>query len=180
MDTIKQYHLGCRQQRLPSSEDPISSSGFFRSDHSPTGSDNSRRSVDLRHRGRGTLSGKRWKAIARSRSGGHTTRKARRQPDQPRHGSGATLTFRLQRPWHAGHDRPCPSRRSVRPTPCLGTSCMVDLVLCPYLFLIGLRNRVRVMLEWIWYYLTFKPGAALLFPRRGAVDKPSPTDHSQT
>ncbi|RPH75153.1 MAG: NAD(P)/FAD-dependent oxidoreductase [Nitrospiraceae bacterium] len=47
-------------------------------------------------------------------------------------------------------------------------------------FLIGLRNRVRVMLEWVWYYLTFKPGAALLFPRRGAVDKPSPTDNSQT
>ncbi|MDH5725316.1 MAG: NAD(P)/FAD-dependent oxidoreductase [Nitrospira sp.] len=32
-------------------------------------------------------------------------------------------------------------------------------------FLIGLRNRVRVMLEWVWYYLTFKPGAALLFER---------------
>jgi NADH dehydrogenase len=32
------------------------------------------------------------------------------------------------------------------------------------LFLIGLRNRARVMLEWVWYYVTFKPGAALLFP----------------
>jgi NADH dehydrogenase len=30
-------------------------------------------------------------------------------------------------------------------------------------FLIGLRSRVRVMSEWIWYYLTFKPGARLLF-----------------
>ena len=29
-------------------------------------------------------------------------------------------------------------------------------------FLIGLRNRVRVMSEWTWYYLTFKPGARLL------------------
>lgn len=29
-------------------------------------------------------------------------------------------------------------------------------------FLIGLRNRVRVMFEWTWYYLTFKPGARLL------------------
>jgi len=29
-------------------------------------------------------------------------------------------------------------------------------------FLIGLRNRVRVMTEWAWYYLTFKPGARLL------------------
>jgi NADH:ubiquinone reductase (H+-translocating) len=47
-------------------------------------------------------------------------------------------------------------------------------------FLIGLRNRVRVMLEWVWYYLTFKPGAALLFPRRSASpDKPSSTDNSQ-
>jgi NADH:ubiquinone reductase (H+-translocating) len=32
-------------------------------------------------------------------------------------------------------------------------------------FLIDLRNRVRVMLEWMWYYLTFKPGAGLLFER---------------
>ncbi|HEX5646756.1 MAG TPA: NAD(P)/FAD-dependent oxidoreductase, partial [Nitrospira sp.] len=30
-------------------------------------------------------------------------------------------------------------------------------------FLIGFRNRVRVMSEWLWYYLTFKPGAGLLF-----------------
>lgn len=29
-------------------------------------------------------------------------------------------------------------------------------------FLIGFRNRARVMSEWIWYYLTFKPGARLL------------------
>ena len=29
-------------------------------------------------------------------------------------------------------------------------------------FLIGLNNRVRVMCEWAWYYLTFKPGARLL------------------
>ncbi|MDK2743414.1 MAG: NAD(P)/FAD-dependent oxidoreductase [Nitrospira sp. BO4] len=33
-------------------------------------------------------------------------------------------------------------------------------------FLIGFRNRVRVMSEWTWYYLTFKPGAKLLFGRQ--------------
>ena len=32
-------------------------------------------------------------------------------------------------------------------------------------FLIGFRNRVRVMSEWTWYYLTFKPGARVLFER---------------
>ncbi len=37
-------------------------------------------------------------------------------------------------------------------------------------FLIGFRNRFRVMSEWIWYYLTFKPGARLLYLTR---DKPS-------
>lgn len=48
-------------------------------------------------------------------------------------------------------------------------------------FLIGLRNRARVMLEWIWYYVTFKPGAALLFPKKGhPPDNPSPRDDSQT
>ena len=31
------------------------------------------------------------------------------------------------------------------------------------LFLIGFRNRVRVMSEWIWYYLTFKPGARVIY-----------------
>ena len=30
-------------------------------------------------------------------------------------------------------------------------------------FLIGFRNRVRVMSEWVWYYLTFKPGARVLY-----------------
>ena len=37
-------------------------------------------------------------------------------------------------------------------------------------FLIGFRNRVRVMSEWIWYYLTFKPGARVIY------GKPRPTD----
>ncbi|SLM46505.1 NADH dehydrogenase [Nitrospira japonica] len=32
-------------------------------------------------------------------------------------------------------------------------------------FLVGFRNRVRVMSEWIWFYLTFKPGARVLFER---------------
>ncbi|HKT36527.1 MAG TPA: NAD(P)/FAD-dependent oxidoreductase [Nitrospira sp.] len=30
-------------------------------------------------------------------------------------------------------------------------------------FLIGVRSRIRVMSEWIWYYLTFKAGARVLF-----------------
>ena len=30
-------------------------------------------------------------------------------------------------------------------------------------FLIGFRNRLRVMSEWIWYYLTFKAGARLIY-----------------
>jgi NADH:ubiquinone reductase (H+-translocating) len=29
-------------------------------------------------------------------------------------------------------------------------------------FLIGFRNRVRVMLEWMWYYITFKPGSRVI------------------
>jgi NADH dehydrogenase len=30
-------------------------------------------------------------------------------------------------------------------------------------FLIGFRNRVRVMSEWVWYYITFKPGARVIY-----------------
>jgi NADH dehydrogenase len=30
-------------------------------------------------------------------------------------------------------------------------------------FLIGFRNRARVMVEWMWYYLTFKPGARVIY-----------------
>jgi NADH dehydrogenase len=37
-------------------------------------------------------------------------------------------------------------------------------------FLIGLRNRFRVVSEWIWYYLTFKPGARL-------IEQPHDTPH---
>jgi NADH:ubiquinone reductase (H+-translocating) len=36
--------------------------------------------------------------------------------------------------------------------------CMVHIF-----FLIGFRNRIRVMSEWMWYYLTFKPGARLMY-----------------
>ena len=32
-------------------------------------------------------------------------------------------------------------------------------------FLIGFRNRFRVMFEWIWYYLTFRPGARLIYSK---------------
>jgi NADH dehydrogenase len=30
-------------------------------------------------------------------------------------------------------------------------------------FLIGFRNRFRVMSEWVWYYLTYRPGAQLIY-----------------
>lgn len=30
-------------------------------------------------------------------------------------------------------------------------------------FLIGFRNRARVLSEWIWFYLTFKPGARVIY-----------------
>ena len=32
-------------------------------------------------------------------------------------------------------------------------------------FLIGFRNRLRVMFEWAWYYLTHRPGARLIIGR---------------
>lgn len=44
-------------------------------------------------------------------------------------------------------------------------------------FLIGLRNRIRVMSEWTWYYLTFKPGARLLCEQPGTQHGASSTDH---
>lgn len=44
-------------------------------------------------------------------------------------------------------------------------------------FLIGLRNRIRVMSEWTWYYLTFKPGARLLFEHPSDVRNTAHQDH---
>ena len=38
-------------------------------------------------------------------------------------------------------------------------------------FLIGFRNRVRVMLEWMWYYITFKPGARVIYNLAQLSDK---------
>ncbi|MDR4466114.1 MAG: NAD(P)/FAD-dependent oxidoreductase [Nitrospira sp.] len=45
-------------------------------------------------------------------------------------------------------------------------------------FLIGLRNRIRVMSEWTWYYLTFKPGARLLGEQPGTQSGVSSTVHA--
>ena len=44
--------------------------------------------------------------------------------------------------------------------------CVVHIFL-----LIGLRSRVRVMLEWMWYYLTFKPGARIIYTRLRQSDE---------
>ncbi|MBS0181357.1 MAG: NAD(P)/FAD-dependent oxidoreductase [Nitrospira sp.] len=46
-------------------------------------------------------------------------------------------------------------------------------------FLIGFRNRFRVMSEWVWYYLTFKPGARLIFERPAAAQNIPSTDHAR-
>lgn len=46
-------------------------------------------------------------------------------------------------------------------------------------FLIGFRNRFRVMSEWVWYYLTFKPGARLIFERPVTTHGRPLTDHAQ-
>lgn len=34
------------------------------------------------------------------------------------------------------------------------------------MYLIGFRNRYRVMAEWVWYYISFKPGARLITGER--------------
>ena len=45
--------------------------------------------------------------------------------------------------------------------------CVVHIFL-----LIEFRSRVRVMSEWIWYYLTFKPGASIIYAlQRQIVEK---------
>jgi len=39
-------------------------------------------------------------------------------------------------------------------------------------FLIGFHNRWRVFTEWIWYYVTFQPGARLIYKRQQNEDGP--------
>lgn len=47
-------------------------------------------------------------------------------------------------------------------------------------FLIGVRSRMRVMSEWMWYYVTFKPGARLLFEQpRQDHNEPSTKNQSR-
>lgn len=47
------------------------------------------------------------------------------------------------------------------------------------LFLIGFRNRIRVISEWMWFYLTFKPGARLIFDEPGTARHETPaTTHA--
>ena len=45
-------------------------------------------------------------------------------------------------------------------------------------FLIGFRNRIRVISEWMWFYLTFKPGARLIFDQPDTrPQEPAADDH---
>ena len=48
-------------------------------------------------------------------------------------------------------------------------------------FLIGFRNRLRVISEWIWYYLTFKPGARIIYqlPRQPREEERRSQPHSK-
>jgi NADH dehydrogenase len=45
-------------------------------------------------------------------------------------------------------------------------------------FLISFRSRFRVMSEWVWYYLTFKPGARLIFLQPATTHNRPSTDHA--
>lgn len=45
-------------------------------------------------------------------------------------------------------------------------------------FLISFRSRFRVMSEWVWYYLTFKPGARLIFVQPATTHSRPSTDHA--
>lgn len=45
-------------------------------------------------------------------------------------------------------------------------------------FLISFRSRLRVMSEWAWYYLTFKPGARLIFAQPATIHNRQATDHA--
>jgi len=38
-------------------------------------------------------------------------------------------------------------------------------------FLIDFRNRLKVITEWFWYYITFKPGASLIFHNEKELEK---------
>jgi NADH dehydrogenase len=54
--------------------------------------------------------------------------------------------------------------------------CVVHIYL-----LIWFRSRVRVMSEWMWYYLTFKPGARIIYTRLrqpGEEERTSPSRSS--
>ena len=44
-------------------------------------------------------------------------------------------------------------------------------------FLISFRSRFRVMSEWVWYYLTFKPGARLILEQPAATHNKPSIDH---
>ena len=45
-------------------------------------------------------------------------------------------------------------------------------------FLIGFRNRLRVMSEWIWYYFTSKPGAQLIYWKVRKAPSSQPEKHT--
>jgi NADH dehydrogenase len=45
-------------------------------------------------------------------------------------------------------------------------------------FLISFLHRFRVMSEWVWYYLTFKPRARLIFERPTIARHIPSTDHA--
>ena len=56
-----------------------------------------------------------------------------------------------------------------------GLSAWLVWSLVHIFLLIEFRNRVRVMLEWIWYYVTLKPGARIIYTQTGQISEKEQT-----
>ena len=56
-----------------------------------------------------------------------------------------------------------------------GLSAWLVWSLVHIFLLIEFRSRVRVMSEWIWYYLTFKPGARIIYTQTGQISEKEQT-----
>ena len=68
----------------------------------------------------------------------------------------------LRRQGDAGHDRPRGRRRQGRADQGVGLFAWLLWLFVHILFLIGFRNRLLVMIQWAWLYVTFDRGARLI------------------
>jgi len=112
-------------------------------------------------------------ALARPGSGGDAARTLRRPAHRPPPSGADACCVSLSRPRHDGHDRTRTRRGDGRPVPVRRVMGLARWLFVHLIYLIQFENRVLVLFQWAWSYVTWNRSARLI-TGEGPLSGPPP------